>query len=446
MPSLVHDTGNEYNYIEAIEAMLADAKKLAALTSGTAKQPKTVKEDEAKLRRKITMIAKKVAFEVGDPADIARSKWVELADVGAVNLFIDWKVFDHIPPDDPSGISIKKLSGAVGAEASVIERISSLLVSTSTLRRTPSNNLTHSRISPLYTSSHPFSPLVTVAIGNGMRPYSQWPSYFNTYGRREPSQLSHTPFSYAWGHPELEPWAVKALYPDYARQFEKSMQSRDMVTGYLRLVGPDALYDFSWVGDHARRERVGRSEPKKTVKPVVVDVGGGLGQLLTDVLREIPAIQAPQCVLQDRKEVIEAATARIETDRDYSILKDVVKMEHDFHAPQPEATKGAVVYFLRRILLDYPDSLAIGILRHLADALPTKGEEADKARVFIIEPRLLDTPNPMNRIVDMVMLNIGGKLRNEKMYRHLCEKARLEVVGYYTRETDTAVVVECKRA
>lgn len=296
-----------------------------------------------------------------------------------------------------------------------------------------------------------------------MRPYSQWPSYFTSYGRREPSQLSHTPFSFSWGHPDLEPWAVKALYPEYARQFEKSMQSRDMVTGYLRLVGPGALYDFSWVGEVARRqrERVGlllekdrgnghTSKRKTTVRPVVVDVGGGLGQLLSDVLREIPGIEASQCVLQDRKEVIEAATARIETatstSTDYAVLTDVVKMDHDFHAPQPDATKGATVYFLRRILLDYPDTLAIGILKHLADALPSKGEEVEMARVFIMEPRLLEVPNPMNRIVDMVMLNIGGKLRNEKMYRDLCEKAGLEVVGYYTREMDTAVVVECKRA
>jgi hypothetical protein len=63
-----------------------------------------------------------------------------------------------------------------------------------------------------------------------------------------------------------------------------------------------------------------------------------------------------------------------------------------------------LVYLLRRILLDYSDELAVGILRHLADALPA---DNPKARVIVIEARLLDTPMPQNRIVDLVMLNLG---------------------------------------
>ncbi|KAK4209097.1 Demethylsterigmatocystin 6-O-methyltransferase [Rhypophila decipiens] len=471
----------EFDYIKAIEGMLEDAKKLAAITAGAIEPLRPTKPNELKLRRKLAMTAKKVAFEVGDPADIARSKWVELADVGAANLFIDWKVFDHIPLDDPAGISVQALAAAVGADESVVGRIASLLVSTSTLRlgqgsSGSSMHVSHSRISPLYTSKHPFSPLVTVAVGNGMKPYAQWPSYFSTYGRREPTAVTNTPFSFSWGHPELEPWAVKALYPEYARKFEKSMASRDMVTGYLKLAGPGSMYDFSWVGELAKRRREqaelqdwgrdksldekanaaingnsntnGSSKPSPKLAPVVVDVGGGLGQLLGDMLREIPGLHPSQCILQDREEVIQAAVAQIRNTPSSKSLNEIGIMPHDFHQPQPASSQNATIYFVRRILLDYPDSLAINILKHLANALPFPDayDGAERARVFIMEPRLVDTPNPMNRIVDMVMLNIGGKLRNEKMYMHLAQQAGLKVVGYYTREADTAVVVECARA
>ncbi|KAM7197102.1 Demethylsterigmatocystin 6-O-methyltransferase [Rhypophila sp. PSN 637] len=441
----------EYDYVKAIEGMLEDAKKLAAITADATASglPRPTRPDERKLRQKLAMTAKKVAFEVGDAADIARSKWVELADVGAANLFIDWKIFDHIPLDDPAGISVQALAAAVGADESVVGRIASLLVSTSTLRlgqgsSGSSMHVSHSRISPLYTSKHPFSPLVTVAVGNGMKPYAQWPSYFSIYGRREPSAVTNTPFSFSWGHPELEPWAVKALYPEYARQFEKSMASRDMVTGYLKLAGPEAMYDFSWVGELAKRRRE-QADPK--LAPVVVDVGGGLGQLLGDMLREIPGIHPSQCILQDREEVIQAAVAQIINTSSSTSQNGIGIMPHDFHQPQPASSQNATIYLLRRILLDYPDSLAINILKHLANALPFPDayDGAENARVFIMEPRLLDTPNPMNRIVDMVMLNLGGKLRNEKMYMHLAEQAGLKVVGYYTREADTAVVVECAK-
>ena len=104
---------------------------------------------------------------------------------------------------------------------------------------------------------------------------------------------------------------------------------------------------------------------------------------------------------------------------------------------------GALVYLLRRILLDYSDTLATGILRHLAEALPV---DNPKARVIIMEERLLEVPTPQNSVVDMVMLNLGGKLRNETMFRQLAAAAGLRLVGYYTREEDSMSVVECARA
>lgn len=104
---------------------------------------------------------------------------------------------------------------------------------------------------------------------------------------------------------------------------------------------------------------------------------------------------------------------------------------------------GALVYILRRILLDYSDTLAVGILRRLADALPA---DNPKARILIMEERLLDEPTPQNCIVDLVMLNLGGKLRNEAIYRDLAAAAGLKVVGYYTWGKDSNSVVECARA
>lgn len=104
---------------------------------------------------------------------------------------------------------------------------------------------------------------------------------------------------------------------------------------------------------------------------------------------------------------------------------------------------GALVYLLRRVLLDYSDTLATGILRRLADALPA---DNSKARVIILEERLLEVPTPQNCLVDLVMLNLGGKLRNEAMFREIAVSAGLKVVGFYTREDDPNCVVECMKA
>lgn len=101
------------------------------------------------------------------------------------------------------------------------------------------------------------------------------------------------------------------------------------------------------------------------------------------------------------------------------------------------------MYLLRRILLDYPDELAVRILRRLADALPA---DDPKARIIIMEERLLETPTPLNCIVDLVMLNIGGKLRNEAMFGELAAAAGLRMVGFYASKSDATCVVECAKA
>jgi hypothetical protein len=62
---------------------------------------------------------------------------------------------------------------------------------------------------------------------------------------------------------------VKALYPENAAKFARTMKSRQSVGGDMRLVGPEALYNFRWLG--------GEAKARNEDRPVVVDVGGGLG-------------------------------------------------------------------------------------------------------------------------------------------------------------------------
>ncbi|KAK3385268.1 O-methyltransferase-domain-containing protein [Podospora didyma] len=351
----------------------------------------------------------------------------QFVDVACLDIFMEWKAFDKIPLD--GSISYAELASAIDAQESLVARIAGLLISVGKLQADPNSPLDrvqHSRISPLYRSKSMFGPLATVAVGNGMKPVSRWAEYFARYGRHEPRGQTHTPFSFAWGHPELPPWEVKALYPEYAIRFTKSMKSRQIVGGNMPVAGPSALYDMSWIGGEADKRK----------GPLVVDVGGGLGQLLRDVVTAVPGVSPERCVLQDRKEVIDEAMAGGD-----EVIQQVTVMDHDFHTEQP--VKGALVYLLRRILLDYSDELATGILRQLANALPADDE---KARVIIMEERLLSTPVPANRIVDIFMLNLGGKLRNEKTFGEIARTAGLKVVKFYAREGEPTCVVECAKA
>lgn len=101
-------------------------------------------------------------------------------------------------------------------------------------------------------TTNPVSPLCTVAVGNAMRPFARWPEYFDIYGRREPPRQSFTPFAFAWGRQYLEPWELKAKHPAYASAFARSMRSREIGGGDTVLVGEEAVYDMSWVGEEAK--------------------------------------------------------------------------------------------------------------------------------------------------------------------------------------------------
>ncbi|KAK4182684.1 Demethylsterigmatocystin 6-O-methyltransferase [Podospora australis] len=409
-----------FDLVKAAEALLEDAKKLQF-------GPSCDVGTQNELRAKIAGAGKKIAFEAALPVDVVKAEWMVITDVAVWHLFLNWKAFDLIPLN--GSITFSELAKALDAQEQLIARLCSTLLVTGKLAPGPTpDSVSHSRVSPLYMTSSPISAFALVAVGNGMKPFSHWPEYFAKYGRREPVGQTHTPFGFGWDHPELPPWEVKALYPDYATAFTRSMKSREIFGGDMPIVGKTALYDMAWIG------QVAQKRPKN--EPLLVDVGGGLGQLLKEILENVDSVQPGQLVLQDRKEVIEEAKQAGD-----EVMRGVVMMEHDFHDEQP--VKGALVYVLRRILLDYSDKLAIHILRQLAAALP---ENNPDARIIIMEPRLLDTLQTDNRMVDTTMLNLGGKLRNHKLYTEIAAAAGLKVVRFRIREGLPTCAVECVRA
>jgi len=291
---------------------------------------------------------------------------------------------------------------------------------------------------------------MTVGVGMNAKGYVHWPEYFAKYGRKEAQGQTHTPFSFGWGHPELPAYEVMSLYPKYATAFAKSMKSAKPLGGDIRIVGPGALYDVSWIGEEAR-VRAGDGQP------LIVDVGGGLGHLLRDILTELPGLSPSQCVLQDRGHVV--AEARQASD---PVLQGISMIDHDFHQEQPvkgslplqtcyrfeiwwliSSFAGASLYLIRRCLLNYSDEVATDILRHLAQALPV---DDPKARVIIMDPLRVDTPNPEQCKTDLSMINLGGKLRNEKMYTEIVNAAGLKVVNFFARVETASCVIECARS
>ena len=142
----------------------------------------------------------------------------------------------------------------------------------------------------------------------------------------------------------------------------------------------------------------------------VVDVGGGAGYLLAEILKAHPRVRG---VLVDLARPV-AASAEVfaaagVTDRATAIAQT-------FFDPLPA---GHDLYVLKSILSDWPDPEALALLRRCAEAArPSNG----RVVVFTIAGPGEEAPPEL-----LMLVLVGGKARTLEEFRGMAEAAGLEV-------------------
>jgi hypothetical protein len=157
----------------------------------------------------------------------------------------------------------------------------------------------------------------------------------------------------------------------------------------------------------------------------VVDVGGGTGAMLAELLRKRPQLHGtlvdlPRTVALSG-EIFEAA----------GVARRVTTVGQSFFDPLP---KGADLYLLKGILNDWPDREARAILGRCAEAARPGG------RVVVLGGVTPDDA-PRGLLIEMVLL--GGKQRTVTEFRKLAGAVGLEVLTA-GRQPSGRFVVECR--
>jgi hypothetical protein len=155
-----------------------------------------------------------------------------------------------------------------------------------------------------------------------------------------------------------------------------------------------------------------------------VDVGGGTGAMLAELLRAQPRLRGTLVDLPGpetrSREIFEAAR----------VADRVTSVAQSFFDPLPA---GADVYLLRKVLNDWPDRDTVAILRRCADAARPSGT------VVVIGGVVPDgTPRPLS----VEMLLVGGRTNTLTEFRDLARQAGLEVVA--TESGLSHFLVECR--
>jgi SAM-dependent methyltransferase len=159
----------------------------------------------------------------------------------------------------------------------------------------------------------------------------------------------------------------------------------------------------------------------------VVDVGGGTGALLAEILRARPTLRGtlvdqPATVARSR-DMFQAA----------GVADRVTLAAQSFFDPLPA---GADLYLLKSVLSDWPDPEAALILRRCAEAARPAG------RVVLLNGVSPDeTGGPPPDVLMMVL--VGGKGRTLTEFRELARTAGLEIHAA-GREPSGRFVVECR--
>lgn len=202
-------------------------------------------------------------------------------------------------------------------------------------------------------------------------------------------------------------WDDLAAHPKIAEDFDELMGP----AGH-GVPDPDVLIDGDW--DSIR---------------TVVDVGGGTGTLLAEVLRAHPHLRGilvdmPRAVKQSSKTFEQAGVA----DR-------VTAAAQSFFDPLPS---GADLYMLKSVLSDWPDAEAKIILGRCAEAARPAG------RIVLVNGVSPDGPGSPDPNLLMMVL-VGGKERSLTEFHELARSAGLTVTKSASQSSGR-FLVECRCA
>ena len=158
----------------------------------------------------------------------------------------------------------------------------------------------------------------------------------------------------------------------------------------------------------------------------VVDVGGGTGALLAEILRAHPAVRG---TLVDLPDTVARSAAVF---RAAGVQERVTAVARSFFNPLPA---GADLYLLKSVLSDWPDPEAAALLRRCAEAARPAG------RVLILNGVVPDEQGNSPALLMMVLL--GGRDRTLSELRTLAAPAGLKV-HTATRQPTGRYLVECR--
>lgn len=311
----------------------------------------------------------------------------------AIHAAASLRLADHLA-DGPR--SSEDLANKTGAHAGALRRLLRVLVSRGILEQHDEDRYELTATSQLMRSDVPGSVLGQLLLWGHPMQWVPWGAMLHSVYTGEPAfdQVFGT------GH-----WDYLERHPDAGEMFKKAMAAHPSHVEVPR------AYDFSDV--HR-----------------VVDIGGGSGQLIAEILRLNPSMRA---VLLDRPSVIAGAEAVLQA---AGVAERCRALGGDFFSDLP---RGADAYILSNVLMDWDDAAAKCLLGCCHDAIRAgKGG----GRLIVIERTIpADNAPSLSQLGDLMGLVItGGRIRSDTEFDTLLAATGFHVAKRAVTESGYSIL------
>ncbi|KAK3390613.1 O-methyltransferase-domain-containing protein [Podospora didyma] len=331
--------------------------------------------------------------------------------VACLTWLLRYDIFHLVPDSSPTAtVSYADLAAAASVPEARLKSIIRMVMTCALFREPSPNRVGHSATSALLARD---------------ADVHSWASYLST--RSAPTALAMTA-----AHDRFGPNSVAKNETAYNVAFATELPFFDHLAldpkntaefaGYMRNVTTSEGVNIKHLVEGYPWADLSSSQQEG--QPLIVDVGGSTGNAAIALAKSFPSLRF---IVQDLPDNANAGRrAAAASSLPEQILSRLTFQGHDFTEPQP--VLGADVYLLRMILHDWPDHVAVTILKNLVPAML----EADTKSKLIIMDTVLPAPNrgvpsTVERIVrvrDLTMMQVfNSRERDLDQWRALLAEA-----------------------
>ncbi|KAJ5155940.1 hypothetical protein N7492_008743 [Penicillium capsulatum] len=357
--------------------------------------------------------AARLSQSIRGPGATAWGQMENMAHMGAMRALIEVGVFRTIPKGGKS-MKAQEIADKTGIQKKLLVRLMRAVTPLGPFREVGEEEYAHTRFSEEWIDS-PVASLFMLCADEFLEPLVRSHEFLQKDGWQDKVTTRHNPFSFTHDCEGTSMFEWMSARPKLVERFNHSMMAGD---GAQLMID---MYPFA-------KELAGDAEDGRAT---LVDVGGGRGHILRQLRDLVPELPG-RYILQDIPAVVGECDKSLEAD-------GFEAMAHDFFQPQP--VKGAVAYYIRRVLHDWPDEPeAKLILQNIAHAM-----DREKSRLLISEIIVPGTNAGMlTSWLDLAMFTLGGIQRTENNWAHLLDSAGLKIVKIWRAPGTPVGVIEAR--